>query len=257
MDIPALFDVRGRVALVTGGSRGIGFMIAEALLSAGAKVYICARKEAELADAIEKLSPLGPCHAIVADLGTEAGCKAAHDGIAANEDKLNILINNAGAVWNAPLDDFPRSGFDKVLNVNVTGVFELIQRCLPMLRAAVAAGEPARVINIASTAGVEPPLSETYSYSASKAGVVMLSRHLAKRLGREGITVNVIAPGVFPTKMSAPDIKEDGTHRWNIPLTRVGRPQDIGGTVIFLASEAGAYLTGVTLELSGGLTTAD
>jgi NAD(P)-dependent dehydrogenase (short-subunit alcohol dehydrogenase family) len=257
VQVGSLFDVKGQVALVTGGSQGIGYMIAEGLLGAGATVYICARKEAELNRAVEALELLGPCFGVVADLSTTEGCAAAHAFVARHTDRLNILVNNAGAVWAAPIDEFPRSGFEKVMNVNVIGLFGLIQACLPLLRAAAADKQPARVINISSTAGLTPPASDTFSYSASKAAVVMLSRHLARRLAPEDITVNVIAPGPFPTRMSRSDIKEDGSHRWDIPLNRVGTPEDIVGTVIYLSSRAGAYLTGVTIPLAGGMTTAD
>lgn len=257
MDIGSLFNVRGRVALVTGGSRGIGYMIAEGLLSAGAKVYICARKQSELDAAVEKLSRLGPCASIVADLGSAEGCEKVCSALNAAEDRLHILVNNAGATWAAQIEEFPRSAFNKLMDVNVTGVFELAKMCLPLLRAAAGAGEPARVINLSSTAGLSPPSSDTFAYSASKAAVVMMSRHLARRLATDGISVNVIAPGVFPSRMTASAIKPDGSHRWHIPLERLGTPEDIVGTVIYLASRAGAYLTGVTIPLAGGMTTAD
>lgn len=257
MGVAELFDVSGRVALITGGSRGIGYMAAEGLLKAGAKVYICARKQAEIDSAVEKLSEFGQCTGFVADLGTQEGCEAAYRNVAAQEERLNILFNNAGATWSAPLDEFPRAAFDKLLNLNVTGVFELTRLCLPLLRAAVRRGEPARVINVASTAALAPPGSDTFSYSASKSAVVMMTRHLARRLAPEGITANVIAPGVFPSRMTASEIKPDGTHRWNIPLGRIGTPEDMAGTVIYLSSRAAGYLTGVTIPLAGGMTTAD
>jgi len=257
MDIGSLFDIKGRVALVTGGSRGIGYMVATGLLEAGAKVYICARKKPELDAAVERLSEIGPCVGVVADLGTQAGCEAVRDAIAAQDDRLHIMMNNAGATWGAPLEEFPRAQFDRVLNVNVTAVFELVRLCVPLLRAAAAAGEPARVINVTSTAGLVPPESESYSYSSSKAAIIMLTRHLAKRLARDNILVNAVSPGVFPTQMTASGMNADGTHRWNIPLQRIGTPEDIVGTVIYLSSRAGAYLTGATIRLTGGMTTAD
>ncbi|MFA7602811.1 MAG: SDR family NAD(P)-dependent oxidoreductase [Novosphingobium sp.] len=258
MDAFKLFDVTAAVALVTGGSRGIGRMVAEGLLRAGARVYICARKQPELDETVAALSAIGPCHGIAADLGTPEGCRAIADSVATREDRLNILVNNAGATWGAPIDAFPRDAFDKVMTVNVTGVFDLTRHLLPLLRTAARAGEPARVINISSLAGIEPPETESFSYSSSKAAVLMLTRHLARRLASEGITVNAIAPGVFPSRMTAPFFREDGSQdKWDIPLGRVGAIEDIAGTVIFLGSRAGAYLTGAVLPLSGGMGTAN
>jgi NAD(P)-dependent dehydrogenase (short-subunit alcohol dehydrogenase family) len=258
MDVNALFDVRGKTALVTGGSRGIGLMIAEGLLCAGARVFICARKAAELEAAEKKLAPFGECIAVQADLGSGAGCRSVVDSLSEQTSNLHILVNNAGTTWAAALDDFPRDAFDKVLSVNLTGPFDLIRLLLPLLRNAATGEDPARIINLSSTAGLTPPASESFPYSASKAGLIMLSRHLARRLAPEMITVNTIAPGAFPSRMTAPFMHADGSQtHWNIPLGRMGRPQDIAGAVIFLASPAGAYLTGAVLPVSGGMATAD
>jgi NAD(P)-dependent dehydrogenase (short-subunit alcohol dehydrogenase family) len=258
MNLNGLFEVAGKTALVTGGSRGIGYMIAEGLLSAGARVFICARKVAELQEASQRLSALGECIGIQADLSTAAGCAAVFDSTSRQASHLNILVNNAGITWAAKLDDYPREAFERVLTVNLTGPFDLIRMLLPLLRKAASAADPARIINLSSTAGLSPPASETFAYSTSKAGLVMLGRHLAKRLAGQNITVNTIAPGAFPSRMTAPYIQPDGSQsQWSIPLGRMGKPQDIAGTVIFLSSAAGAYLTGAMLPVSGGMTTAD
>jgi NAD(P)-dependent dehydrogenase (short-subunit alcohol dehydrogenase family) len=258
MDLSGLFDVRDKTALVTGGSRGIGYMIAEGLLSVGARVFICARKIGELETATRKLREIGECVGIQADLSTAEGCLALSDAISRQTAQLDILINNAGITWGAKLDDYPREAFERVLAVNLTGPFELIRMLLPLLRKAARSSDPARIINLSSTAGLSPPGSDTFAYSTSKAGLVMLGRHLARRLAPEMITVNTIAPGAFPSRMTAPFMQPDGSQtQWSIPLGRMGRAQDIAGAVIFLSSAAGAYLTGALLPVSGGLTTAD
>jgi NAD(P)-dependent dehydrogenase (short-subunit alcohol dehydrogenase family) len=257
MNLDALFDVRGRVALVTGGSRGIGAMIAEGLLRAGAKVYICARKAEPLAAAAERLASFGDCVPVVANLGTAGGCEAVHAAIAAHEARLDILVNNAGAAWTVPLEDFTREAFERVLAVNLTGPFELIRALLPLLQQSASDESPARIINIASVGGFAPPGGDGYAYSASKGGLIMLTRHLATRLASRRITVNAIAPGVFPSRMTQPYFNADGTHAWKIPLHRVGAIEDISGAVIFLASRAGSYVTGALLPVSGGLGTAE
>jgi len=251
------FDVAGKAALVTGGSRGVGMMIAEGLLRAGVRVTICARKAAELAQAVERLSMFGPCHGTVADLATDEGCRAVAAAVADREPALNILVNNAGAAWTEPLDDFPRAAFERVLAVNLTAPFELTRLLLPQLRRAASNDDPARVINIASVGGFAPPPGDGYAYSASKGGLIMLTRHLATRLARENITVNAIAPGVFPSRMTQPYFADDGSHPWEIPLQRVGAISDIAGAVIYLASRAGAYMTGALLPVSGGLGVAE
>ncbi len=249
-----LFDIRGKVALVTGGSSGIGRMIAEGLLRAGAKVYICGRKPEKLGEATIALRQFGTCISIPADISTEVGCRILASVITEQSGVLNILVNNAGAAWNAPLKSYPRGAFEKVLATNLVGPFELTQQCLPLLRAGVARDGVARVINISSLGGIVPPDRETYAYSASKAGLNMLTRHLARRLAPENITVNAIAPGVFRSRMTAPFFREDGTQdEWDIPLQRAGTMEDIAGAGIFLAARAGAYLTGAVIPLAGGM----
>lgn len=257
MNLPGLFDVSGKAAVVTGGSRGIGAMIAEGLLRAGARVYICARKEAELEAAVARLSAFGACVGVPADLGTAEGCQAVADAVAAREPALHILVNNAGAAWTQALDDYRRDAFERLMAVNLTGPFDLTRLCLPLLRAAATAEDPARVVNIASVGGFAPPGGDGYAYSASKGGLIMLTRHLASRLASEKITVNAIAPGVFPSRMTKPFFKDDGSHGWAIPLERIGTVEDIAGAVIYLASRAGSYLTGVVIPVSGGLGTAE
>jgi NAD(P)-dependent dehydrogenase (short-subunit alcohol dehydrogenase family) len=257
MDTDTLFSVAGKVAVVTGGSRGIGFMIAEGLVSSGAQVYISSRKADACNAAAEQLSLIGPCVSLPADLSTKAGSDRLAAEIAEREPMLHILVNNAGATWGAPLDEFPASGWDRVIHTNLEGIFHLTTALLPALRTSAGAEDPARVINLGSIDGLRVPAMENYSYSASKAGVHMLTRHLAKRLASEHITVNAIAPGPFESKMTA--FMLDSTDARElvermVPLGRIGRPDDAAGLVLFLASRAGSYLTGVVIPLDGGIT---
>jgi NAD(P)-dependent dehydrogenase (short-subunit alcohol dehydrogenase family) len=252
-----LFDVSGKTALVTGGSRGIGLMIARGLVQAGARVIVSSRKADELQAAADELAALGDCHAIPGDVSTPEGAAALAGATRARFESLDILVNNAGAVWGAPLEEFPPSGWDKVLHTNVEGVFHLTVALLPALRAAAEQEDPARVINIGSIDGLTTPGVENYSYSASKAAVHMLTRHLAKRLAGEHITVNAIAPGPFESKMMAwvlnyPEKRQEVEAK--VPLGRIGRPDDVAGLTLFLASRAGSYLTGTVIPLDGGIT---
>jgi NAD(P)-dependent dehydrogenase (short-subunit alcohol dehydrogenase family) len=248
-----LFSVSGKVALVTGGSRGIGLMIASGYVDAGARVYISSRK-ADVCDAVAaELSEHGECISIPADLSTEAECLRLATAVAEREERLDILVNNAGATWGAPLESFDEAAWDRVLAINVKGVFHLTKFLLPQLRAAGTADEPARVINIGSIDGIQVPIMETYSYSSSKAAVHQLTRHLAKRLAPE-ITVNAIAPGPFESKMMAATLEAFGEQiAASSPLKRIGRPDDMAGAAIFLASRAGAYLTGAIIPVDGGM----
>lgn len=249
-----LFSVEGKVVLVTGGSRGIGLMIARGFVEAGAKVYISSRK-ADVCDQVAaELSSIGECVSVPADLAADGECARLAAAVADNEAALHVLVNNAGATWGSPMREFPEAAFDKVLDLNVKSVFLLTQACLPMLEAAGTADDPARVINIGSIDGLRVPMMEVYSYSASKAAVHHLTRHLAKNLGRSHVTVNAIAPGPFESKMMAETLRNFGDSiAASAPLGRIGRPDDMAGTAIFLASRAGAYVTGAVIPVDGGI----
>jgi NAD(P)-dependent dehydrogenase (short-subunit alcohol dehydrogenase family) len=252
-----LFDVSGKTAVVTGGSRGIGMMIARGLLQGGARVIVSSRKSADVHAAAEELSAHGECHAIPADISTQDGARALATAVRERFASLDVLVNNAGATWGAPLEEFPASGWQKVLNTNVEGIFHLTVALLAELRAAARTEDPARVINIGSINGLQPPMVENYSYSASKAAVHMLTRHLAKRLASEHITVNAIAPGPFQSKMMAFALEDPESRQAieaGVPLGRIGSPDDVAGLTLFLASRAGAYVTGAVIPLDGGIT---
>ncbi|GIH91829.1 SDR family oxidoreductase [Planobispora siamensis] len=250
----SLFSVEGKTVVVTGGSRGIGRMIAAGFVDAGATVYISSRKAAE----VEKTAAELGCVAVPADLSTPDGVSTLVEAVSAREERLDVLVNNAGATWGAPLEEYPEHAFDKLWGVNVKGVFYLTQRFLPLLRAAASAEDPARVINIGSVDGIRVPALETYAYSTTKAAVHMLTRQLAHRLAAESITVNAIAPGPFDSKMMAFALDDPGTRdaiASSVPLGRIGRPEDMAGTAIYLASRAGSYLTGAVIPVDGGITT--
>jgi NAD(P)-dependent dehydrogenase (short-subunit alcohol dehydrogenase family) len=250
-----LFSIAGKTALVTGGTRGIGKMIAEAFVEAGAVVYVSSRKADACADVAAELSAKGRCIGLPANLATEAGCRALADEMASRLDHLDILVNNAGAAWGAPLAEFDEAAFEKVLALNVKGVFHLTKFLVPLLEAAGTADEPARVINIGSVEGFSVPVLENYSYSASKAAVHHLTRHLAKRLAPT-ITVNAVAPGPFESKMMAATLEAFGEQiAANAPLKRIGRPDDMAGVTIYLSSRAGAYVTGAIIPVDGGIVT--
>ena len=256
--IGSLFGLDGRRALVTGGSRGIGAMIAEGLLDAGCEVIIAARKADQVASAVERLSNKGPISGICADLSGDEGINHLAAAVGERWDSLHILCNNAGASWGEPLETFPPGGWDKVMNVNVRSVFFLTQSLLPLLRAAASAESPARVINTGSINGLTPPEWDTFSYSSSKAAVHMLTRHLAKHLAGDHITVNAIAPGPFDSQMMAfalndPEVRASIAS--DVPLGRIGMADDMAGVAVYLASAAGAYVTGAVIPVSGGLST--
>lgn len=249
-----LFSLQGRVALITGGSRGIGKMIAKGFVAYGAKVYISSRK-ADVCEATarELSSGGGFCEPLPIDASTNAGVAALAQAFAQRESKLDILVNNAGAAWLAEFDEFPEKGWDKVVDLNMKTPFFLTQALAPQLRAAASAGRPAKVINIASIDGITINPQETYSYAASKAGLIHLTTRMAARLARENIVVSAIAPGAFATEMNttARDHSDDVAKR--IPLGRIGTDEDMAGAAIFLASRAGDYVVGSTLTVDGGV----
>jgi NAD(P)-dependent dehydrogenase (short-subunit alcohol dehydrogenase family) len=251
-----LFSIEGKTALVTGGSRGIGLMIARGFVEAGARVYISSRKTDVCEEVAAELSELGECVALPANLSTEEGCRTLADEVASREDRLAILVNNAGATWGAPMAEFDDAAWDRVLDLNVKGVFHLTRFLVPLLAAAGTADDPARVINIGSIDGIHVPALETYSYSASKAAVHQMTRVLAAQLARQHIAVNAIAPGPFESKMMAATLQAFGDQiADSAPLKRIGRPDDMAGTAIFLSSRAGSYLTGAVIPVDGGIAT--
>lgn len=251
----ALFSVAGRVTVVTGATSGIGRMIARGFAGAGADVVVTSRKAEAVEDTVAELSEVGSCTGTTSDLSTEDGCRGFAEWVAERHDRLDVLVNNAGATWGAPLAEHDTSSWDRVLNLNVQGVFHATKFLLPLLGAAGTAEDPARIINIGSVNGIEPPIMETYSYSASKAAVHQLTRHLAGRLAPE-ITVNAVAPGAFPSRMMAATLDTFGEEiAASTPLHRVGRPDDMVGITRFLASRAGAYITGAVIPVDGGSST--
>ena len=251
---PTLFDLTGKVALVTGGTRGIGLMAARGLLMAGARVYISSRKPQAGEEAVRELAPFGAVSSLPADISSEDECIRLAEEVASRESALHILVNNAGATWGAALEDFPAAAWDKVLDLNLKAPFFLTRACLPLLEVAGNADDPARVINIGSIDGLGVPQMPTYSYSTSKAGVHQLTRVLARELGPRQVTVNAIAPGPFPSKMMAAVLEEhEDLIAGASPLGRIGRDDDIAGAVIYLASRAGAYCTGIILPVDGGI----
>ena len=246
----------GRTVVVTGGSRGIGVMIAEGFVTGGATVFISARKAAACDATAAALSADGDCISVPADVTTDEGRGRIVDAVRERSETLDVLVNNAGATWGAPVDDYPVEAFDKVLTTNVTSVFALTQRFLPLLRAAADDEDPARIINIGSLAGLRVVPDHNFAYTASKAAVHMLTQHLAATLAGDRITVNAVAAGPFPTKMMAhildnPDVSAEFIQ--HVPLGRVGRPDDIAGLCEFLAGPRASWITGAVIPLGGGL----
>ena len=253
MDTTQLFSLKGRTALITGGSRGIGRMIAEGFLAQGARVYISARKAAACDQTAKELSAFGHCVSLPADVSTLRGAQALVDAYAQHEDSLDILVNNAGAAWGAPYAEFPESGWDKVVDLNLKTPFFLTQALTPMLKKA-ATDHLAKVINIASIDGISVNPQETYSYAASKAGLIQLTRRMALRLAQDRIVVSAIAPGAFASDMNK-DARDHGEEvKARIPAGRIGEPEDMAAAAIYLASRAGDYVMGSTLVVDGGVT---
>jgi NAD(P)-dependent dehydrogenase (short-subunit alcohol dehydrogenase family) len=249
-----LFSIEGKTAVVTGGSRGIGLMIARGYVEAGAKVYVSSRKQDVCDRVAAELSAHGTCISIPADLSTEAGAKGLAHEIARREPALHILVNNAGANWGAPLAEYPDSAWDKVLALNLKGPFFLTRELLGLLEKGARPGDPARVINIGSIDGLTAPRLETYAYSASKAALHHMTRVLARTLAPRGITVNAVAPGPFESKMMAETLDQfRDIIIATCPLGRIGEPEDMAGVAIYLASRAGAYLTGTVIPVDGGI----
>ncbi|ATQ41596.1 SDR family NAD(P)-dependent oxidoreductase [Caulobacter mirabilis] len=249
-----LFSLKGRTALITGGSRGIGRMIAAGFIAAGAKVYISSRKAAACDAAAAELSAGGgTCISLPQDVSTVEGCQALAKAYGRHEDRLDILVNNAGAAWLAEFDAFPENGWDKVVDLNLKSPFFLTQALAPALRASASAERPAKVINIASIDGIRPNPQETYSYQASKAGLIHLTRRMAAQLIRDNVVVTAIAPGAFASDMNTTARDQAEAVAARIPARRIGTDEDMQGVAIYLASRAGDYAVGITVAVDGGV----
>jgi len=256
MKLDELFSVKGKVALVTGGTRGIGLMIARGFVENGVRTYICSRKKDACEEAERELSKVGDCKAFAVDLATPDGIAEIVREVSARESALHILVNNAGANWGAELDVFPENGWDKVMDLNLKSIFFLTRDLLPLLRKAATHADPARVINIGSIDGLHVPILETYAYSAAKAALHHMTRVLARKLAPQHITVNAIAPGPFESQMMKATLDRFGEMiKKQNPRGRIGEPEDMAGTAIYLASRASAYVTGAVLPVDGGSVT--
>ena len=251
--INEMFSVAGKTAIVTGGSRGIGKMIAQGFVENGVKTYITARKAEACEATAAELSTGGVCIALPADISTTSGRNQFVEAIKQRESKIDILVNNAGAAWGASFEDYPDEGYDKVMNINVRAVFMLTRDLLPLLTKDASTGNPSRVINIGSIDGLRVSSTDNFAYGASKAAVHFLTRNLAVRLARKGLTINAIAPGPFESKMMAHTLAQfqDRIEKEN-PMGRIGSPRDMAGLALFLASPAATYMTGQVIALDGG-----
>lgn len=252
-DIGELFSVAGKVAIITGGSRGIGSMIAEGYVANGVKTYITARKADACEAKAKELSAQGECIAIPADLSTKGGRAAFVNEIKKREGAIDILVNNAGAAWGAPFEDYPDEGYDKVMDINVKAIFTLTRDLMPLLCKNSSPEEPSRVINIGSIDGLRVSSMDNFAYGASKAAVHFLTKNLAVRLAPKGLTVNAIAPGAFESQMMDHTLSKfrDKIEKEN-PLGRIGHPTDMAGLALFLASNASKYMTGQIIAIDGG-----
>ena len=251
----SIFSLKGKVALVTGGTSGIGHMIAKGLVQHGAKVYVASRKASACEDTAAELSQYGECYGIPADLSTEQGCIDLVQAISEKESKLHVLINNAGVTWGAPLEDYPAEAWDRINNLNVKAAFIMTQKSLPLLEAAGTERDSARVINVTSVAGKVSGSMNAYAYGPSKAALDHLTRILANELAERHIAVNAIAPGVFPSKMTRYALQDEKiaeAQRSAVPMKRLGEPRDMEGLAVFLASPASSYMTGNVIYLDGG-----
>ncbi|KAI8086367.1 uncharacterized protein BX664DRAFT_350780 [Halteromyces radiatus] len=247
MDINKLFDVKDKVVLVTGGGRGIGLMIATGFVSAGAKVYISSRTASVCDKDLANVSR---------SLQICLLWKNANDWLKnyLSMNHLDVLVNNSGTNYNATIEEYPDDMFDKVLNLNLKRIFTLTQACLPLLKSNATGDSPSRVINIGSVDGIRPPPQTTFAYSASKAGLHHLTKHMASQLGEENILFNTVAPGAFRSKMMKATLDAfEEVIKSKIPLGRIGEPEDIAGTVLYLSSRAGQYTTGAVIVVDGGV----
>tara|TARA_B110000503_G_scaffold70306_1_gene109425 strand:- start:326 stop:1105 length:780 start_codon:yes stop_codon:yes gene_type:complete len=251
-----LFSLKNRVAVVTGGTSGIGFMIAEAFVKAGATTYVTSRKADECQRVAADLSECGVCHPLPGDIMSQQGCEAIATAFRESESQLHVLVNGAGCTWGAPIREYPDKAWDKVMGVNVKGAFQLCVALLSELEAGASADYPSRVINIGSVHGIAAPEWESYAYSASKAAIHQLTVHMAKRLGKEHILVNAIAPGPFPSRMMDKLIEAEGEGLVAETATgRLGIAEDMAGVSIYLASRASSNITGAIIPVDGGYVT--
>ena len=252
-DLSELFSVKGKIAIVTGGSRGIGKMIAAGFVANGVKTYITARKAEACQATAEELSATGSCTAIPADLSTKEGRGSFVSEIKSREEKIDVLVNNAGAAWGAAFEEYPDEGYDKVMDINVKAVFTLTRDLMPLLTKGASSEDPSRVINIGSIDGLRVSTTDNFAYGASKAAVHFLTKNLAVRLAPKGVTVNAIAPGAFESQMMEYMLAnfKDKIEGEN-PLGRIGRPTDMAGLALYLASAASKYMTGQVIAIDGG-----